>query len=268
MADQSPQPDEPIVDKRSADIAIVCSNEMEVRPLLKKLDRVRKYTDDDAVFRGGFLEESLRVAVVEAGSGFAKHRRVTETLIQEHHPVWVLSIGFSSPLIDDLKPGDVSLANEICDTHGNSLAVKCPIPETKRILVRRHVVADQHPASAAERSALVGTHEAAAVDTTSLAVAQACQAESEDKPPVAKFLSIRGIVGSTTDDLSPKVRALLFDPDHQEKPAGLGGLWQKLKPDPELAPWKDVAEKTAINLNKFTLGVIEQLAEKIRSSRY
>lgn len=266
MTDTSAHSEEPVVDKRSADIAIVCSTAAEIQPLLKKLDRVRKYTDDDATFRGGFLEESLRVAVVEAGSGFARHRKVTQTLIREHHPVWVLSVGFSSPLIDQLKPGDVCLANEICDTHGNSLAIKCPIPESGRILVRKHVVTDQHPAGAAERATLGGAYEAAAVDTTSLAVAQACQAES-DQAQATKFLSIRGIIGSFTDELPNKVVSALFQPDSESAPGALGALWRKLRPDPELTSWKEAADKTARNLNKFTLGVIEQLAEKIRWSR-
>lgn len=267
MAEEQTQSEDTIVDRRSADIGIVCSFAAEVKPLLKKIDRIRKYSEEGAVFRGGFLDESLRIAVVEAGSGFARHRRAAETLVREHCPSWVLSIGFSSSLIPELKSGDVTLASEIADTHGNSIVVNCPVPETKRVLVRKHVVADQHPVDAAERLKLAEQWDACAVDTTSLAVAQACQPESENEKPLCRFLSIRGIIGESDEDLSPEVTSFVFVGDSNSKPAGFGSVWQKLKPNPALAPWKKQVEGTAANLNRFTLGVIEQLGEKIRSFR-
>ena len=124
MADSSRQPDEPTFDRRSADIGIVCTHNVGIKPLLKVLDRTRKYVDETSVFRGGFLDEVIRIAIVEAGSGFAAHRAVAETLIKEHNPAWVISLGFSSALTRDVKAGDICLANEICDTHGNTLPIK------------------------------------------------------------------------------------------------------------------------------------------------
>lgn len=162
------------VDRRSADIGLVCTHRAEVRPLLKMLDRVRSYTDGGMVFRGGFLDESIRIAIVEAGPGFANHRLATEVLLEEHHPVWVLSVGFSSGLSDVVSAGDVCLANRISDTHGNSLTLNCPIPESRRIFVRPHLVADTHPMTSAEKRRLAETFDADAVDTTSAAVAQVC----------------------------------------------------------------------------------------------
>ena len=270
MPEDSRQPEEPVIDRRSADIGIVCTQALEVRPLLKKLDRVRKYVDGGVVFRGGFLDEVVRVAVVEAGAGFAKHREAAKTLIEEHHPAWVFSVGFSSPLTEELKSGDVCLANELCDTHGNSLPVKCSIPERKRIFVRKHVVADSHPGSAEERCSLADSSSAAAVDTTSLAVAQACneQPTGEDSPPAARFLAIRGIVGATDDELTEKVVEYLFEPAVKQKAVGIGHLLKRVKPDPELAPWKKAAEETAVNLNRFVLSLITQVSGKLKKTRF
>ncbi len=270
MPNHEGQSEEPVVDRRSADIGIVCTQSTEIRPLLKKLDRVRKYVDGGAVFRGGFLDEVIRVAIVEAGTGFAKHRDAAKTLIAEHHPAWIFSAGFSSPLTDDLKSGDVCLANEICDTHGNSLPVKCSIPERKRIFVRKHIVADSHPHTAERRRALVDSTQSAAVDTTSLAVAQACNEQSvgEDAPPAARFLSIRGIVGAAGDELTPKVVEYLFEPLAKQKAVGFRHLLTRVKPDPGLAPWKKAAEESAINLNRFVLSLITQLGEKLGRSRF
>ncbi|MEZ6128142.1 MAG: hypothetical protein R3C59_05645 [Planctomycetaceae bacterium] len=255
-------------DKRSADIAIVCSVRTEVAPLLHKLDRVRKYVDQGAVFRGGFLDETLRIAVVEAGAGFAKHREVTQTLLAEHHPVWVLSVGFSSPLTEELKPGDVCVANEIWDTHGNSLTVKCSIPESKRVLVRKHVVADSHPRLRSERTALAESSGAIAVDTTSLAVAQACQSHEEDKPAAARFLSIRGMAGAFDQDLTQQAIEAAFEPVRQKKANLIGRLKSKVKPDPEQVAWQMALDEAAVNLNRFVLGIIRQLGEKLGRSRW
>jgi len=266
MSPETLQP-EPSTDKRSADIAIVCSVRAEVSPLLGKLDRVRKYVDQGAVFRGGFLDETLRIAVVEAGAGFAKHREVTQTLIAEHHPVWVLSVGFSSPLTDELKSGDVCLANEICDTHGNSLPVKCSIPESKRVLVRTHVVSDIHPRLHSERATLAESSGAIAVDSTSLAVAQACQSDESDKP-IARFLSIRGIAGRVSQDLSQQIMEAAFEPVSRKKANLLGKLKSKVKPDPEMVAWQTSQDEAAVNLNRFVLGVIRQLGEKLGKSRW
>jgi len=270
MPEDSSHSDEPVVDRRSADIGIVCGQSLEVGPLLKKLDRVRKYVDDGIVFRGGFLDEVVRVAVVEAGAGFARHREAAKTLIEEHHPAWVFSVGFSSPLTQELKSGDVCLANELCDTHGNSMPVKCSIPERKRIFVRKHVVADSHPRSAEVRRSLAESSSAVAVDTTSLAVAQACneQPTGEDAPPAARFLAIRGIVGTAEEQLSGKVAEYLFEPAPKQKAVGFGQLLKRVKPDPELAPWKKAADETAVNLNRFVLSLITQLSEGLRRTRF
>lgn len=258
---------EPIIDKRSADIAIVCTQQAEIRPLLQKLDRVRKYVDQGAMFRGGFLDETLRIAVVEAGPGFARHRQLTKTLIDEHHPVWVLSVGFSSALVPDLRQGDCSLASQICDQHGNSLEVKCPIPESSRVRVQRHLVADQHPATHAQRVALAESSEAAAVDTTSLAVAQVCRGDDPEKW-ATRFLSVRGIVGAFEQDLSAKAVAQTFNPETQKKPSLIGKLKARVKPDPEAVQWQALMDETAINMNRFLMGVVRQLGEKLGKSRW
>lgn len=256
------EPINPLADKRSADIAVVCTHYAEIKPLMTRLDRVRKYAEDGAVFRGGFLEDALRIAIVEAGSGFARHRRFTELMIREHQPEWVLSVGFSSAVDESIQDGDIALANEICDTHGNSLKIRCPIPETHRIRVRKHVVTDTHPLTADERQGLRTAWDADAVDTTSLAVAQGCQ-PAEGENPTVRFLSVRGIIGTAEEGLTPRVVSQLFQPPREEKKS-LTKLWKKFRPDADLAPWLERADQTAINLNKFLLSVFEQLESKLK----
>ena len=258
--------DESSIDRRSADIGIICTHSDEIGPLLKQLDRQRKYVDQGATFRGGFLDETIRVAVAEAGAGFAQHRAVAQTLVEEHHPEWVLSVGFGSALIDDLNAGDVSLANEICDTHGNSLTVKCPIPETKRVLVRKHVVADTHPRSSADKHALAESTAAAVVDTTSLAVAQVCVDVPEDAPRT-RFLSIRVVIDSVNETVPDNAAGMLFEPSIQQKTTVINKLRKRFKQDSELLPWETRATEAAVNMNRFLVSVIRRLDEKLDRTR-
>lgn len=257
---------ETVTDRRAADVGIVCSHHAEVQPLVKLLDRTKKYSDNGSVFRGGFIDEVIRVAIVEAGSGFARHRHAAETLIREHQPAWLLSVGFSSALIDDLSVGDVCLANDLCDTHGNTHSVTCKIPEGKRTFVRRHVITDVHPATAEIKKALADAHDAAAADTNSLAVSQACSEHSTDTHEV-RFLSIRTIVDLASESVPAEAVEWLFAPTAQQaKP--LGGLMGRFRKNPVLDPWKQRAAEVAPNLSRFTLGIVRQVAEKLGKSTY
>jgi len=262
-ADDDNQEQKPI-DKRSADIAIVCSHRAEIAPFLGKLDRQRKYTDNGSVFRGGFFDETIRMVVVEAGAGFAQHRNATQTLVDEHHPLWILAVGFSSSLTSDIGDGDICLANEISDTHGNTLPVKCSIPESKRVFIRKHVVADTHPATSSDRKALHEQSAAAVVDTTSLAVAQVCQTDGQT--PAARFLSIRAVLGHFTDDLSQDALAD-FEPLPERQPSIFQKVTQRFRPDAALAARTEARDNVAVNLNRYLLGIIEQLGRKIETSR-
>lgn len=264
--DSARQPDEPTIDRRSADIGIVCTHHGEIKPLVKMLDRMRKYSDDGMIFRGGFIDEVIRIAIVEAGSGFAQHRSATQTLIDEHNPPWILSVGFSSALTPDLQPSDICLANEICDQHGNSLPIKCNIPESKRIFVRKHIVADQHPSTPAEKQTLSSSSEALACDTTSLAVAQACNEAYTDDRSI-RFLSIRGIIDTHNEIVNAEAIEYLFAPQKSTKPNLISGLKQKLKRNPSLIPWQQRASDVAPNLNRFVVGIVRQIADQLGKSR-
>lgn len=247
------------VDRAVADIAIVCSHSLELRPFVRRLDRKRKYVDQGIVFRGGFLDEVIRVAVVEAGIGFAAHRRATEILVAEHKPVWIISAGFSSALSDEIGAGDLTMAREICDTHGNTVPVKCSIPESRRVRIHRHVVADRHPYAVADKLQLAADSAAEAVDTTSLSVAQYC---SESK---TRFLSIRAVVDRMGDEIPESCRAMLFAPVPELKSTLVSGLFRRLKRDPDQTFWNQRAQEAASHLDRFLIGVVLRLGELSRS---
>lgn len=253
----SPDGDEIPVDKASADIAIVCSHAAELRPLIRRLDRVRKYTDRNVTFRGGFLDEVIRVAVVEASGSFAAQRRATETLINNHRPTWIISAGLSSALNDTLKAGDLTLATEIVDTHGNSRTVKCPIPATRRVHIGRHVVADERPRTHQEKARLAAESGALAVDLTSLAVAQVC-AETG-----TRFLSIRAIADEFSEEIPDHAAEMMFSPGSRAIGKALGVVLKGMKHLSELREWRTRFAAAADHLDRFTSGVILRIADNL-----
>jgi nucleoside phosphorylase len=257
----SPDEQELPPDRSTADIGIICSHRSELAAFLKRVDRQRKYMDRGMIFRGGFLDETIRVAVVEAGSGFASHRQAAVTLINEHHPAWVFSVGFSSALTDDLRAGDLSLANEICDTHGNTLPVKCPIPESGRIRIRKHVVADQHPRLPEDKRQLASSHQAAAVDTTSLAVAQVCH-ETD-----TRFLSVRAIIDTLAEEIPDQSWEAIFAPKARKPVEAVTDLFGRFRQSAEVKHWHRQTQQASANLDRFLISVTRQLGEKLQRNR-
>lgn len=244
---------ESTTDRSTAHIGLICTHALELKSLIGRLDRRRRYIENKIQFSGGFLEQSIRVAVVEAGAGFAAHRQATSTLIAEHKPGWVISTGFSSSLSDDVTAGDLCLANAIHDTHGQKMEVSCPIPESKHTTVRTHLVADAHPRSASEKRRLAEQSGADAVDTNSLAVAQVCAETS------TKFLSIRAIIDDVREELPAAGIEFLFEPI----PAGRGNPLSRwvggLRQPAEIKACQSRAATASGRLDQFLTGVIRQL---------
>lgn len=249
-------------DKATADIGIVCVHAREIRPLLKRLDRVRRYTDRGCTFRGGFLNEVIRIAVVEAPRGFASQRMAAEALVSEHRPEWIISTGFSSALSENVRAGDLSLATEICDTHGNSIAVPCPIPGSRRVHSGRHVCADAHPLTAESKSRLRDSSGAIAVDTSSLAVAQVCQGAG------IRFLSIRAIAVELAEDIPEAAAAMMFRPDSRALGSAFATVLRSLQQMSEMNRWRMRSTEASDHLDRYLTGVILRLSEKLVRDRF
>lgn len=254
----SPSTEEPQVDRATAHVGLVCSSPVELKPLIERLDRRRRYSDGAIVFTGGFLDETIRVAVAEAGAGFANHRQAALTLTAEHRPAWVISAGFSSSLSEDVRAGDLCLATSLRDTHGQQLAVSCPIPESPHATLRTHLVTDRHPRSAAEKQQLAADYDAGAVDTTSLAVAQVCQDST------AGFLSIRAVIDGVAEELPGDAVDILFEPSSgQRNPIR---RWASgLRQSPDVKASRTRAVTASQRLDRFLIGVIRQLSQAQRT---
>lgn len=258
---QTPASEESAADRSSADIGIVCTHKGEVKPFLKRLDRTRSYSEKKMNVRGGFLGESTRVALVEAGEGFAAHRAATELLIAEHRPSWILSVGFSSSLSEEIQPGDLVIANQISDTHVNTLPVKCNIPARKRIHVGKLIVADTHPVTPVEKQSLRERFPGLAADTGSLAVAQVCQERT------VRFMAIRVAVDSIDEEIPEQAASMIFHPTSRAIGSALGTLFKGLRKIAVMNQWRERSNKAASNLDRFVTGIIEQIADSLERQR-
>lgn len=244
-------------DRRTADFGIVCSHRAEIKGTLRQIDRVRRYSDEGCNFSGGFLRETSRVALVEAGNGFARHRRATEILIREHRPRWVLSVGFCSALSPDIRAGDLVLASHLADTHGNEMDVACRIPESRRVHVGHVVVADSHPMTQESKTQLAESSRAIAVDTVSLAVAQVCHEQN------VRFLCIRGVVDAFDEWIPERAGELVFAPTSRAWGGALGGMARSLGRVGELNEWRKRTKVTSEHLGQFVSGVLLRIAEHL-----
>ena len=258
---QKPTTEETAPDRSSADIGIICTHKGEVKPFLRRLDRTRSYSEKKMTVRGGFLGESTRIVVVEAGEGFANHRAATELLIAEHRPAWILSVGFSSSLSEEILPGDLIVANEIGDTHVNSLPVKCNIPARKRIHVGKLIVADDHPVTPSEKQNLREKFSGLAADTGSLAVAQVCQERD------LRFLAIRVAVDSIDEEIPEQAASMIFHPTSRAIGSALGVIVKGLRKFAIMNHWRERTNHAASNLDSFVTGIVEQIAESIERQR-
>ena len=258
---QKPTTEETAPDRSSADIGIICTHKGEVKPFLRRLDRTRSYSEKKMTVRGGFLGESTRIVVVEAGEGFANHRAATELLIAEHRPAWILSVGFSSSLSEEILPGDLIVANEIGDTHVNSLPVKCNIPARKRIHVGKLIVADDHPVTPSEKQNLREKFSGLAADTGSLAVAQVCQERD------LRFLAIRVAVDSIDEEIPEQAASMIFHPTSRAIGSALGVIVKGLRKFAIMNHWRERTNHAASNLDRFVTGIVEQIAESIERQR-
>lgn len=259
--------DSPPIDRRTADIAIICSHEAEVRPLIELLDRSRRYSDNGMVFRGGFLKEVIRVAIVEAGSGYSKHREATETLIDEHRPAWLISTGLCSALSADLQVGQLCVADELIDEHGQQMEVQSPVKSTAQVHVGRFLVADAQPFNQTGKRTTAESSDAICCDTTSLAVAQVCIEKSTEELQHS-FIAVKAIVESSEEVLPEDIHRAFYDPLAVQPKNLMGKLASRLKKNQLAAPWQERLDTSTRNLNRYLVSIMTRLAEKLGKTVY
>lgn len=249
MSDEPQKPD-----YAHADIGIVCSLPLELEPFLKRCQRVLTYSGGDFTFKGGRYD-GIRIAVVECGMGYARARRATEALIEGHSPSWLLSCGFAGALLPQMKVGQIVMANEIVDMHGQqfSIDLKAETNESQGLYVGRVLTADEIVRTIAEKQELHEKHQAIAVDMESLAVAQVARERR------VRFMGVRAISDDMSADLPSEVLSVMGGSGAVRVGAVIGALWKRPSSMKDMLKLRDHAEVAAKNLAAFLDGVVHQL---------
>ncbi len=248
------------VDLAHADIGLVAALPIEVAAFMDRCDRVKKYKGNGLVFRGGKYDQ-IKIACVEGGMGFARARTATQALIDAHSPGWILSVGFSGALHEEMHCGDIVMANAICDTHGQQLFVDLKMQSNPQagLYVGKVLTVDHVVRSVDEKRELAAKYEAIACDLESLAVAQVCRDSK------VKFMAIRVISDDLTADLPPEILSVVGATGAVRIGAALGALWKRPSSVGDMWKLRDHANKAAVKLATFLDGVVLQLHASAKS---
>ncbi|REJ92616.1 MAG: 5'-methylthioadenosine nucleosidase [Planctomycetota bacterium] len=241
-------------DTAHADVAIVCALPLEMAEFVRKLDRVKRYTGGSFTFRGGVLKDT-RVVVVESGTGVTLAARATQAVIDAHTPNWVISAGFAGALQEEMRIGDLVIANEVANESGESLSVDMKMPEDRDrgLFVGRLMTAKQIVRTVDEKREISERTGALAVDLESFAVARVC---GENKQ---KFLAIRVISDDMSADLPPEVLSVFGSTGSIRAGAVAGALWKRFSSAKDMWRLREQAADAAEKLAPFLEGVVKQL---------
>jgi adenosylhomocysteine nucleosidase len=244
-------------DKSHADIGIVCSLAIELGAFLNRCEKVHKYKGDEFVFRGGRYD-GIRIAIVEAGMGFARARRATQALIDGHSPDWILSCGFSGALLPEMKIGSIVMATSILDQHGQQLRIDLNAESnpTENLFVGSLLTVDKMVRTVDEKHQLAAEFGAIAVDMESLAVAQIAKENHR------RFMAVRSISDDLSGDLPPEIMSIVGPTGAVRAGAAIGALINRPGSLKDMWNLRGQASVAATSLATFLDGVVHQLVPK------
>jgi adenosylhomocysteine nucleosidase len=232
----------------------VYATPMEINSFLDRCDKLRKYVGGKFTFRGARLGD-VRIAFAQSGVGAANASQATRALLDGHTPAWVVSAGFSGALLDELKIGDIVVANSLVDEQGQALEIDVGMPGDRAAgrHVGRLLMTDRIVRSVAEKRSLAERHQSIAVDMESLAVARVC------RDAHVPCMAVRAISDDLSADLPPEILTLLGDTGTVRLGAAVGALWRRPGSIKEMWRLRETALLAALRLATFLEGVVQQL---------
>lgn len=241
-------------DNTRADIGIVSALPIELGQFMDRCERVKHYKGGDLTFRGGRYD-SIRIVVADSGMGYARARKATQAMIDAHAPKWILSSGFAGALLPTMKLGEIVMANEIVDQHGQQIFINLTLAsdEANGLYVGRILTADEMVRTVEEKKQLHEKHEAIAVDMESLAVAQVA---AETK---TGFMAVRVISDDMSADLPSEILSVIGDTGAVRVGAALTSLFKRPESLKDMLHLRTNALAAAKSLATFLDGVVHQL---------
>jgi adenosylhomocysteine nucleosidase len=200
------------------------------------------------------------VVVVESGLGQKAAARATAEAIKFYQPRWVVSAGFAGALDDNLRRGQIVMADEVALASGSRLEIGWKLnPEavaaTKGLVVGRLLSVDEIIRKPDQRRQLAQQHGAIACDMETFAVAHACQQQG------VRLLSVRIITDTVDDELPPEIEVLLAQKSFAGRlGAAAGAVFRRPSAAKDLWRLREEALKASDRLAKFLVGVVQQLS--------
>jgi adenosylhomocysteine nucleosidase len=241
-------------DSTRADIGIVSALPIELAQFMDRCERVKHYKGEDLTFRGGRYD-GIRVVIAESGMGYARARKAAQAMVDAHKPKWILSSGFSGALVPTMKIGQIVMANEIVDQHGQQTSIDLTLAsdEANGLYVGRLLTVDEMVRTVEQKQQLHEKHEAIAVDMESLAVAQVATESN------IGFMAVRVISDDMSADLPSEILSIIGDTGAVRVGAALTSLFKRPESLKDMLHLRTNAQAAAKSLATFLDGVVHQL---------
>ena len=247
--------DVPEQDATRADIGLVCALPLELAEFFSRCSKVKTYTGGKFTFRGGLFSDTIRVAMVESGTGIVRARRATEALLDAHSPRWVVSTGFCGALVSGMQVGHIVVANKITMNAQDELTVDVGMKSDaeRGLHVGRTLTIDHMVRTIVEKQALAEQSGAIAVDMETHAIASVCLDRKN------RFMAVRSVSDDLTADLPVEVLSLVGETGAVRFGAVVGALWKRPSSYKDMWRLREHAMIASEKLATFLEGVVRQL---------
>jgi adenosylhomocysteine nucleosidase len=158
-----------------------------------------------AQLRDGKIDNQ-KIEIVHTGVGRKACERKMEEFLNATRPDLLISAGFAGGVTEDLRAGDLILAENFSDRQLLSTAQQALVAQKVRTITL--FTAESIIDSIADRNRIVKEHGAAAIDMETEFIASACAAHS------IRMLSLR-VISDTPLEPFPAPPAILFDIEKQ-----------------------------------------------------
>ena len=201
--------------------------------------------------------DKRQIVVVECGVGPAAAARATRAVIDFYQPRWIVSAGFASALTDDLRRGNILLADRVMTPGQEPLEVGLkvdPASLSRGVHTGALLTVDEVVRKSSQRLALAEQHRAMACDMETYGVAQACQEKG------TRLLSVRIITEPLHDELPPEIEHLLAQRTVAAKVgAAAGALLRRFSAAKDMWQLREDGLKASDRLAKFLRSMLPQL---------
>lgn len=245
--------------------ALLFTSDSEWGGLIDRLTDPSHSQGGDFAVCEGELHERLVVAV-RCSPQPEKIARCAAAILQAHRPRWVVSAGFCTGLVAELRPGEILVANSLVDGAGQVRELEFALDaqavrKLPGVQAGRLLSPSGELSTPARRREAAQRYDAAAADGVSAIVAQVCRQAR------ANFLAVRAVCPALEVRSSRAARNL----GKQKSTAGmLGAFLGALVDDPknvaDIYQEKEAALMASDRLAKFLDSLVRQLAPQIPQS--